>query len=69
MTDYKDTLNLPKTDFPMRANLAQRLRAGRSKIFMARFVENLLDDLVMFCTMGLLMPTGIYIWGTLSITY
>ena len=24
MTDYKDTLNLPKTDFPMRANLAQR---------------------------------------------
>lgn len=24
MSDYKDTLNLPKTDFPMRANLAQR---------------------------------------------
>jgi len=24
MTDYKDTLNLPKTDFPMRGNLAQR---------------------------------------------
>ena len=24
MTDYKDTLNLPKTDFPMRANLAGR---------------------------------------------
>ena len=24
MTDYKDTLNLPKTGFPMRANLAQR---------------------------------------------
>ena len=23
-TDYKDTLCLPKTDFPMRANLAQR---------------------------------------------
>ena len=23
-TDYKATLNLPKTDFPMRANLAQR---------------------------------------------
>jgi isoleucyl-tRNA synthetase len=22
--DYKATLNLPKTDFPMRANLAQR---------------------------------------------
>ena len=22
--DYKDTINLPKTDFPMRANLAQR---------------------------------------------
>ncbi len=24
MTDYKDTINLPQTDFPMRANLAQR---------------------------------------------
>jgi len=24
MTDYKDTLNLPKTEFPMKANLAQR---------------------------------------------
>lgn len=24
MSDYKDTLNLPKTDFPMRANLANR---------------------------------------------
>lgn len=24
MTNYKDTLNLPKTDFPMKANLAQR---------------------------------------------
>ena len=24
MTDYKATLNLPKTAFPMRANLAQR---------------------------------------------
>lgn len=24
MTDYKDTLNLPQTDFPMKANLSQR---------------------------------------------
>ncbi|MEE9287537.1 MAG: hypothetical protein V3W33_05630, partial [Gammaproteobacteria bacterium] len=24
MGDYKDTLNLPKTEFPMRANLAKR---------------------------------------------
>ncbi|NCC29899.1 MAG: isoleucine--tRNA ligase, partial [Gammaproteobacteria bacterium] len=24
MTDYKDTLNLPNTGFPMKANLAQR---------------------------------------------
>ena len=24
MTDYKTTLNLPQTEFPMRANLAQR---------------------------------------------
>ena len=27
MPDYKDTLNLPKTDFPMRGNLPQ-LRGG-----------------------------------------
>ena len=24
MTDYKDTLNLPHTEFPMKANLSQR---------------------------------------------
>ncbi len=24
MTDYKSTLNLPQTDFPMKANLAER---------------------------------------------
>ena len=24
MSDYKDTLNLPATDFPMRGNLAKR---------------------------------------------
>jgi len=24
MTDYKNTLNLPQTDFPMKANLSQR---------------------------------------------
>ena len=24
MSDYKSTLNLPQTDFPMKANLAQR---------------------------------------------
>ena len=24
MAEYKDTLNLPQTDFPMRAGLAQR---------------------------------------------
>jgi len=24
MSDYKDTLNLPKTDFPMRGNLSRR---------------------------------------------
>ncbi len=24
MSDYKNTLNLPQTDFPMKANLSQR---------------------------------------------
>lgn len=31
MTDYKDTLNLPQTDFPMKANLAQREPATLEK--------------------------------------
>ena len=39
--DYKDTLNLPQTDFPMKANLAQKslscLGCGRKKSFMRRF--------------------------------
>ena len=30
MNDYKSTLNLPQTDFPMKANLAQRERATQS---------------------------------------
>ena len=32
MTDYKDTLNLPKTSFPMRANLAQREPAAAARL-------------------------------------
>ena len=31
MTDYKDTLNLPHTEFPMKANLAQREPAMMKK--------------------------------------
>lgn len=34
MKDYKDTLNLPKTDFPMKANLAQR-----EPLFLERWEE------------------------------
>ena len=40
MTDYKATLNLPKTDFPMRANLAQRepgfSKNGKTQISISR---------------------------------
>jgi hypothetical protein len=39
--NYKDTLNLPRTDFPMKANLAQRepalLKDGKKPAFIAKF--------------------------------
>jgi len=38
--DYKQTLNLPQTDFPMKANLAQRepemLKNGKRWIFIEK---------------------------------
>ena len=41
--DYKESLNLPKTDFPMKANLSQRepemLPTGRDDIY-ARIREH-----------------------------
>ena len=44
MTDYKNTLNLPKTDFPMKANLAQRepamLASWRSSDIYHKIREN-----------------------------
>lgn len=30
--DYKATLNLPRTDFPMRASLPQREQIGRAHV-------------------------------------
>lgn len=73
MTDYKKTLNLLDTTFPMRANLASRepemLRAWQQKICTKKFalpaeaVQNL------FCTMDHPMPTAISISDTPSIKY
>jgi isoleucyl-tRNA synthetase len=41
--DYKETLNLPKTDFPMRANLAKRepgwLENGKKSACIIKFVN------------------------------
>ena len=45
--DYKDTVNLPRTDFPMRADLATRepaqLKAWSEQLVYARLLEALGD--------------------------
>ena len=60
--DYKETLNLPATDFPMRGNLPQR-----EPEIMQRWAELELDRLVSepaaqnrisHCMMALPMPTA-----------
>ncbi|MBY0544119.1 MAG: isoleucine--tRNA ligase [Gammaproteobacteria bacterium] len=51
MTEYKDTLNLPKTDFPMKANLAQRepeLLARWQKMDLYQRLQDLGKDLPKF---------------------
>ena len=40
--DYNSTINLPKTDFPMRANLAQREPAMLEKLYEDRVYEEML---------------------------
>jgi Isoleucyl-tRNA synthetase len=58
--DYKDTINLPKTDFPMKANLSEkepeilkRWEGLYEKLRAQRKGNNFL-----YCTMGHLTPTA-----------
>jgi len=65
--DYKKTLNLPHTDFPMRANLAQRepemLRAWEEMDLYQRIVEQAKGNPSISCMMDPLMPTETSTWG------
>ncbi|VEH68313.1 Isoleucyl-tRNA synthase [Rodentibacter pneumotropicus] len=63
--DYKNTLNLPETGFPMRGDLAKRepvmLKNWYEKIFTKKFVKRQKVKNPLFCTMDLLMQTGVFI--------
>lgn len=52
--DYTKTLNLPATDFSMRANLPQReplmLENGSRSIYMRLYSRKTLISLPLFCT-------------------
>lgn len=69
MTDYKDTLNLPETGFPMRGNLANR----EPEMLKRWYKEDLYSAIraakkgknPSYYTMALLMPTVIFILVTL----
>jgi len=57
VSNYKHTLNLPKTDFPMRGNLAQR-----EPETLARWEE--LDIYNLFCTTAPRMRMAIFTLAT-----
>lgn len=63
MAEYKDTLNLPNTSFPMKANLATRepevLADWQAKKFMKKFVMLVPEVSTLFCTTALLMQMAI----------
>ena len=63
--DYKATLNLPKTDFPMKANLPQREPELLAWWEQERLYEQIQDDgkagRCMSCTMARPMPTAAFI--------
>ena len=65
MTDYKNTLNLPETGFPMRGDLAKRepvmLKNWYEKTFIKKFVKPQKAKNPLFCTMALRMRTVAFI--------
>ena len=70
--DYKQTLNLPQTDFPMKANLAQREPEMLKKweemgIYQKIRESGQRQEDHIFCMTVLPMPTAIFIWEQRSI--
>jgi isoleucyl-tRNA synthetase len=63
--DYKNTVFLPKTDFPMKAGLAKREPEfldywGKINLY-AKLREKSKDQKSLFCTLGLPMPMATFI--------
>ena len=69
MPDYRQTLNLPKTDFPMRGNLPNRepeMQKWWDEIdIYQQVLEKRKGADPLFCMTALLMPTGICTLGML----
>lgn len=65
MTDYKNTLNLPDTPFPMRGDLAKRepgmLKAWQEKSFTKKFEKRVKEGQNLFFMMAHLTQMVIFI--------
>ena len=59
MSDYKKNLNLPKTAFPMKANLAQREPQQLKQWEETKACEAMIEN----CTTARRMPTVISTWA------
>lgn len=63
--DYKDTLLMPKTDFPMRGNLPKRepemQTEWNEQDIYAKVLERTKINLCLFCMTDLLMRMAIFI--------
>lgn len=71
--NYKDTLNLPTTTFPMKANLSQKEKEilkfwNENRIYEKILKKRDRKSLIYFM-MALHMQTGIFIWVQVSIRY
>ena len=68
--DYKDTLNLPATEFPMKANLPKRepemLKRWEDEGLYEKMLEKNRDKPSYILHDGPRTPTATYTWATLS---
>ncbi len=67
MMEYKDTLLMPKTEFPMRGNLPKRepeIQEKWKEMNIYKKVQEQTEGRPLFiCMMDLHMPTAISIWA------
>lgn len=66
--ELKETLLMPKTDFPMRGNLPNREPQIEQSWYDEKLYEKVLEKIkikhLSFYMMDHLMPMEIFIWGT-----